>query len=94
MTHPAVQYHLDAAAAADTAGGSVEQITDAIVDVLSDSALAASMGNAGRAWVGKSWQFEGIRFAMAEHSKRPAMAFVSFTREAPAVTADTEAPAS
>ena len=43
-------------------------------------------------WVGKSWQHEGIRFAMAEHSKRPAMAFVSFTREVPAVTADAEAP--
>ena len=43
-------------------------------------------------WVGKAWQLEGIRFAMAEHSKRPAMAFVSFTREAPAVTADAEPP--
>ena len=30
-------------------------------------------------WVGQGWTFEGIRFAMQEHSKRPAMAFVSFT---------------
>jgi hypothetical protein len=43
-------------------------------------------------WVGKSWQLEGIRFAMAEHSKRPAMAFVSFTRETAATVADTAAP--
>jgi len=43
-------------------------------------------------WVGNGWQFEGIRFAMAEHSKRPAMAFVSFTREAVAKVADSDAP--
>jgi len=43
-------------------------------------------------WVGKGWQLEGIRFAMAEHSKRPAMAFVSFTRERAATVADAEAP--
>jgi hypothetical protein len=33
-------------------------------------------------WVGQGWQFEGIRFVTTEHSKRPAMAFVSFIREA------------
>lgn len=43
-------------------------------------------------WVPKGWQLEGIRFAMAEHSKRPAMAFVSFTREAPAAVADHDPP--
>ena len=43
-------------------------------------------------WVGRSWELEGIRFVTSEHSKRPAMAFVSFTREAPAEVADTEAP--
>jgi hypothetical protein len=32
-------------------------------------------------WVGQGWQLEGIRFAMRESSKRPAMAFVSFVRE-------------
>lgn len=31
-------------------------------------------------WVGQGWQFEGIQFAMREASKRPAMAFVIFTR--------------
>ena len=29
----------------------------------------------------KAWALEGVRFAMQESSKRPAMAFVSFTRE-------------
>ncbi|RME19053.1 MAG: DUF4177 domain-containing protein [Deltaproteobacteria bacterium] len=31
-------------------------------------------------WVGKGWLFEGIQFAMRESSKRPAMAFILFTR--------------
>jgi hypothetical protein len=30
--------------------------------------------------VGQGWSFEGIQFAMRESSKRPAMAFVTFTR--------------
>ena len=29
-------------------------------------------------WVGRGWQLEGIRFVTSEHSKRPAMAYVSF----------------
>jgi hypothetical protein len=32
-------------------------------------------------WVRQGWQFEGIRFVVTEASKRPAMAFVSFTRD-------------
>lgn len=32
------------------------------------------------AFVGKGWTFEGMQFAMRESSKRPAMAFVLFTR--------------
>ena len=31
-------------------------------------------------WVAQGWDFEGIQFAMRESSKRPAMAFVTFTR--------------
>jgi hypothetical protein len=31
-------------------------------------------------WVTAGWLFEGIQFAMRECSKRPAMAFVIFTR--------------
>lgn len=37
------------------------------------------------AWVGKGWQLDAIRFVMTEHSKRPAMAFVSFLRGLKAV---------
>jgi hypothetical protein len=32
-------------------------------------------------WVRQGWIFNGIQFAMREASKRPAMAFVTFTRE-------------
>jgi hypothetical protein len=31
--------------------------------------------------VADGWTFDGIHFAMREASKRPAMAFVAFTRE-------------
>jgi len=34
-------------------------------------------------WTGRGWTFEGMQFAMRESSKRPAMAFVTFTREEP-----------
>ena len=43
-------------------------------------------------WVAQGWSLEGIRFVMSEHSKRPAMAFVSFTRDAPQEVVDAEAP--
>jgi hypothetical protein len=32
-------------------------------------------------WVAEGWRFDGFHFAMRESSKRPAMAFVTFTRE-------------
>ena len=32
-------------------------------------------------WARKGWTLEGIRFAMRDSSRRPAMAFVSFIRE-------------
>lgn len=34
-------------------------------------------------WVKKGWLFEGMQFAMRDASKRPAMAFVLFTRKEP-----------
>jgi hypothetical protein len=33
------------------------------------------------AWVGRGWQLEGIRFVTTEASRRPQMAFISFTRD-------------
>jgi hypothetical protein len=32
-------------------------------------------------WTADGWTLDGIQFAMRESSKRPAMAFVVFTRE-------------
>ena len=32
-------------------------------------------------WTAKGWHFDAMQFAMRESSKRPAMAFVIFTRE-------------
>jgi len=32
-------------------------------------------------WTTKGWTLNGIQFAMRESSRRPAMAFVLFTRE-------------
>jgi hypothetical protein len=43
-------------------------------------------------WVARGWNLEGIRFVTTEHSKRPAMAFVSFTREMAAAFVDREPP--
>jgi len=31
-------------------------------------------------WVSQGWHFEGIQFAMRDASKRPAMAFILFTK--------------
>jgi hypothetical protein len=31
-------------------------------------------------WVAQGWAYDGMQFAMRESSKRPAMAFVTFTR--------------
>jgi hypothetical protein len=42
-------------------------------------------------WVAKGWNLDGVQFAMRESSKRPAMAFVFFTREGEAATHDDEA---
>lgn len=36
-------------------------------------------------WAPAGWAFDGVQFAMRESSKRPAMAFVFFTREGPAI---------
>ncbi|MHB8420363.1 MAG: DUF4177 domain-containing protein [Myxococcales bacterium] len=38
-------------------------------------------------WTAQGWRFEGMQFAMREASKRPAMAFVLFTRDGPRLRA-------
>jgi hypothetical protein len=32
-------------------------------------------------WTAQGWQLEGVRFVVGEASRRPTMAFVTFTRE-------------
>ena len=32
-------------------------------------------------WTSQGWTFENMQFAMRDSSKRPAMAFLSFTRQ-------------
>ena len=34
-------------------------------------------------WVAQGWNFEGFHFAMRDSSKRPSMAFVTFTTSKP-----------
>ncbi len=45
--------------------------------VVTDEALEQILNE----WAAQGWQFDGIHFAMREASRRPAMAFVVFTRE-------------
>ena len=40
-----------------------------------------SIEEAVNAWVGRGWHLDGIRFVTTEASRRPQMAFISFTRE-------------
>jgi hypothetical protein len=44
-------------------------------------------------WVAQGWQLDGIRFVVTEHSRRPAMAFVSFTCEVAAASGTADEPA-
>ena len=48
----------------------------------------SSLEAAVNAWVHHGWALDGVQFAMRESSKRPAMAFVFFTRQASGVEAD------
>jgi hypothetical protein len=48
------------------------------LSTVTDETLEAAVNE----WVAQGWQLEGIRFVVTEHSKRPAMAFVSFTADA------------
>jgi hypothetical protein len=40
-----------------------------------------SIEEAVNTWVQRGWSFDGIRFVTSEASRRPQMAFISFTRE-------------
>ena len=58
------------------------------LSIVSDDTLEACVNE----WVAQAWTLEGVRFVMHDSSRRPAMAFVSFTREIDAVQADTTPP--
>ncbi|HEX3759769.1 MAG TPA: hypothetical protein VHW23_13740 [Kofleriaceae bacterium] len=47
------------------------------VSTVTDEALEQTVND----WVAQGWQLDAIRFVITEHSRRPAMAFVSFIRE-------------
>jgi hypothetical protein len=42
-----------------------------------------SIEEAVNAWVTRGWHLDGIRFVTTEASRRPQMAFISFTRDTP-----------
>ena len=46
------------------------------LSTVTDEALEAEINR----WVSEGWALDGIQFAMRESSKRPAMAFLLFTR--------------
>jgi hypothetical protein len=43
-------------------------------------------------WISEGWTFEGIRFVTNDSSRRPVMAFVSFTRADPTALTELESP--
>jgi hypothetical protein len=47
------------------------------ISLVTDEAIEETVNQ----WVKKGWGLEGIRFVTTEHSRRPAMAFISFVRE-------------
>jgi hypothetical protein len=47
------------------------------LSLVTDEAIEAAVNE----WVAKGWSLDGIRFAMSEASRRPAMAFLSFVRQ-------------
>jgi hypothetical protein len=45
--------------------------------LVSDEEIEAALNE----WTAKGWTFDNMQFAMRDSSKRPAMAFISFTRQ-------------
>lgn len=48
------------------------------LSVVTDETLEAAINE----WVAQGWQWDGVQFVVTERSKRPQMAFLSFTRPA------------
>lgn len=47
------------------------------INIVTDEELESAINK----WTKEGWALEGIHFAMREASKRPAMAFILFTKE-------------
>ncbi|MDY0262581.1 DUF4177 domain-containing protein [Syntrophotalea acetylenica] len=47
------------------------------ISLVTDDALEEILNT----WTARGWHYDGMQFAMREASKRPAMAFVLFTRK-------------
>ncbi|HAG51754.1 MAG: DUF4177 domain-containing protein [Deltaproteobacteria bacterium GWA2_42_85] len=47
------------------------------LNTVTDEELEAAINK----WIKEGWSLDGIHFAMREASKRPAMAFILFTKE-------------
>lgn len=47
------------------------------LSTVTDETLEATVNE----WVAEGWELDDIRFVVTEHSRRPAMAFVSFVRK-------------
>jgi len=56
------------------------------LSIVSEETIEAALNK----WVAKGWQYDGTQFAMRESSKRPAMAFILFTRDDGLVGTDGE----
>lgn len=54
------------------------------LSTVTDEAIAGAVNAA----VAEGWHFDGMHFAMTAASKRPAMAFLAFTREEPDAQAE------
>ena len=57
------------------------------ISAVSDETIEAELNE----WTARGWCFDSLHFAMRESSKRPAMAFLTFTRgtdREPAVASD------
>ena len=50
------------------------------LSVVTDESIEVALNE----WTAKGWLFDSIQFVVREASKRPAMAFLFFTREAEA----------
>jgi hypothetical protein len=63
---------------------SLERYKVVETSIVTDEALESIINE----WVERGWILDGIQFAMRESSKRPAMAFVLFTRAPGPVAAE------